>query len=67
MEMLRIQDREIQSNENKEIEGENEARTEGGKDEERRTEGRKEGRREAVQRTVKLLLIRQKGSSRKQN
>ena len=40
MEMLRIQDREIQSNENKEIEGENEARTEGGKDEERRTEGR---------------------------
>ena len=49
MEMLRIQDREIQSNENKEIEGENEARTDGGKDEERRTEGRKEGRREAVQ------------------
>ena len=46
MEMLRIQDREIQSNENKEIEGENEARTEGGKDEERRTEGRKEGRKE---------------------
>ena len=45
MEMLRIQDREIQSNENKEIEGENEARTEGGKDEERRTEGRKEGSR----------------------
>ena len=46
--MLRIQDRELQSNENKVIEGENEARTEGGKDEEGRNggkEGRKEGSR----------------------